>query len=264
MENINVPYRHSRYIEIMTTRGYKAGQERAGETRLVMDPDELRRHEELLVEMWTKKGLPAEFARVGVVWESPWFSVINQAIFYPGKDGREIASGHIDVVWYGEARGEKSVFLLSFTEDGRLLMNRTYRTTIRRWTLECIGTITGPGENFEKAVERCAREKLGRQVLVLKPLGNCLDERGVMGAAVPMHAALVPNAQSHELVDWEPRDTELLAISEVNEAFRQGKFLKNGEEYLCVDGYTGFALRQAELQGLIRPDGSVDMYWFSH
>jgi len=246
--------RHLRYQEIVKQMGEPTGDVQCGETEIIINPDKMEEMEQLLIELCRSRGIPEEYVYLGAIWENHWYAVVNEPVLFPNSKGDPIPGCYMRVFFKGELNGQKSVFLLPVLEDGRILLNVAYRSTVRNWTVEGPGTATKENETHAEAIERCVREKLGRRLILLRqlgPSGGVISERGIMGAAVPVYLATVSDEKESDASDLNVRGHIALSIKEVMDGFHRGYIDVGNKRCVCQDGYTSYALLLALAEGYL-------------
>lgn len=244
--------RHARYLEVIASLGEPVGDPARDETKIVTDLTEIEAMEKILQANYEKKGLPPEYGLLGVVFEDPWYIAMKEPVYFGSMPG-----SYWRVLFKGELSGQKSIFCLPISHDGKFIMTVSYRTTMRSWVIEAPGTATKENEPHQNALMRCIKEKLGYtefiSLIPLSPLG-IISERGIMGAAVPMYQVVIDTRQSQS----DPTDLNVRHVVEIDRETLEKGFLTGaidicGQHCLCQDGYTASALF---MQSLIEKNNS--------
>lgn len=247
--------RHSRYLEIIRQMRERTGNVECGETEIVTDSKKIEKMEQTFIERGRLLGIPEQYSYLGLIWENPWYVVLNEPVLFPsprGRQGDPIPGSYMRILFKGDLAGQKSVFMLVMTEDGQIILNITYRSTVRDWAVEGPGTATKEGETHEQAILRCAREKIGRKLITIQslgPPGGVISERGIMGTAVPVYLVTVSNEEGEKPSDLNFRNHVILKPCEVMDGFRRGYIYCDGRRCVCQDSYTSYALFLALLEG---------------
>lgn len=244
-----------RYLEIIATLNESCGDPDKGETRVVTDLAEIVRMEQILRENYEKKGLPAEFGNLGVVFEDPWYVAMKEPVYFGSAPG-----SYWRVLFKGELSGQKSIFCLPMSHDGKFIMTVSYRTTTRNWVIEAPGTAAKEGEMHQVALMRCIKEKIGYDGFVsLTPLSphGIISERGIMGAAVPMYCVVIDTRTPQSA----PTDLNVRHVVEIDRTTLENGFLTGiidicGHKCLCQDGYTASALFMQSLHAKLTQEQS--------
>lgn len=241
--------RHRRYLEILKGLGQSTGSLDINGTELITDPVVMVEVEQVLHELYVRKGVDPVHAKVGLIWENPWYLVFNEPFRFRDPRGQVQLAAYMRVLFRGEVQNVQSVFMLPFLSSGHLLLTKSYRTTVRSFTVEGVGTATLQDETHEAAIRRTAAEKLGRRLERTVRVGDIISERGIMGASVPVYIAQVEDQPFQSPTDPNVREVVSATVAEVHGWFKEGEVKLNGDRCLCQDGYTGYALLIASLKG---------------
>ncbi len=243
--------RHRLYVDLLRSMPVERGDWRRGEIELVTEPERFIAHEQRLMARARTKGQPEGFGHVGVMYENPWFICVMDPVLFPPKKGDvPIEGSYIRMIYRGNSNGQNSLAIIPLLPDGRLLLNLCYRRPSGQWKLELAGTITLAGEILDSAMRRCVVEELGSKIIEVLPLGDMAPERGLVGAHVPLFLVKIEEpsaAHSDFTVDGHVR----LTVAELERAYLEGFLKIEDRSYICNDSYTGFALLQAKLRGLL-------------
>ncbi|MDD5252042.1 MAG: hypothetical protein PHT12_05425 [Patescibacteria group bacterium] len=246
--------RHRRYLDVLATQNVPIGDWTKGETQIVTDPKEFIGIERRLRATYAAQGLPAECGNVGVIWESPWFIFLNDPVLFPprGNQSSPTIGAYNRVLFRGELNGNQSVFALLILQDGRILLNYSYRSPIRAWTLEGHGTIAHTGETIPDVLRRCVKDETGRSILSSTRLSpsnvGFVASRELIGSSVPVFLVRVGDQQG-AVKDPTVNGSVALTPAELARAFTAGTYQTRDRNYLCADGYTAYAFLLARLGG---------------
>jgi len=236
--------RHRRYLEILKEMG-DSNRGVKGKMRVVFDADEIIKIENALKERYSKKGDSPDFGNIGVVFECPWYVVVNEPLLLKNGEGQEeMPASYLRVLYRGEIKKQKSVFCLPVIESGDFLLNISYRTNIGDFVVEAPGTVTKINEIHEDALKRCIKEKIGHEIISIKTLSKegVISERGVMGASVPVYLVRVSDVAIEKPTDLNVVEVVKISPEELKKGFIDGFLHVSGKKCLCRDGYTSFAL----------------------
>lgn len=183
-----------------------------------------------------QKGLPLEWAKIGVILDDPYNIIVRDLVQFPDGDmrgyGRSIATASL--------RGGKGVVVLPEYE-GKIMLLHLYRHAMRQWHYEVPRGYGEPNipaiENAHKEVE----EETGGKVAELVSLGEFYNNTGYESASVALFYAKLAS----------------VGMPEINEGIESFVWLtvKELEEWIAdekiTDGFTIAAYTKAKLKGLI-------------
>lgn len=249
--------RHWRYVHLLKIMETDLGDIKKDEVQIIGNLKDVVLAERKLRQISKNQGNPASYGNVGVMTENNWVVFINDPVYFPIKCGGDPKLGtHVRIVYRGQVKREPSLFAMLRLEDGRFLFNLAYRSPIRAWTVEGPGSIAREGESHSEALSRCVRSEIGRTVkkaqLLTPPGLGVLPERGLVGEFVPVYMITVGSPDTEErITDPTIAGHVALSFKEVSEAFQRGFVEIGKKKYYCCDGFTGYALFMAYLNGLI-------------
>lgn len=203
---------------------------------IILDPKIIAEWEAKKVAELKQKGLPLEWAKLGVVLDDPYNIIVRDLVQFPDGDirgyGRSIATASL--------RGGKGVVVLPEYE-GKILLLHQYRHAMRQWHYEVPRGYGEPDilpvENAHKEVE----EETGGKVSELVSLGEFYNNTGYESASVALFYAKLAS----------------IGTPEINEGIESFVWLtvKELEEWIAnekiTDGFTIAAYTKAKLKGLI-------------
>ncbi len=239
------------YFSHIKQSAQSRGNHHAGEIEIVVDPLQISRIIKIQQERLLKKGFSqedaAQFSRVGIVSEDPYWIWIRDAVYFPKG-----VSGTYDRL----ISHSSGVAVLPVLPSGEIVLNLNYRHATRSWELEIPRGGTLPEETFEEAALRELKEETGCIASSLTFLGEMAPDTGVLSSVTPLFLAQISERQ-----ESTPESSEAIAapLSFTKEELRQG--LINGFLELSVlgekkqvplrDPFLTFALLQAELRKLL-------------
>ncbi|MCL4275854.1 MAG: NUDIX hydrolase [Anaerolineales bacterium] len=183
-----------------------------------------------------QKGLPLEWAKIGIVLDDPYNIIVRDLVQFPDGDmrgyGRSIATATL--------KGGRGVVVLP-EYQGKIMLLHQYRHPTRQWHYEVprgYGEPNTPaGVNARKEIE----EETGGQIEELVSLGEFYNNTGWEAASVALFyakLASVGEANVNEGIEayvW-------LTVKELEEWIANEKI---------TDGFTIAAYTKAKLKGLI-------------
>jgi ADP-ribose pyrophosphatase len=200
---------------------------------ILLDEAEIREAEAQAAQRLEAQGLPAEWARVGIVYQDQYIMLLRDAVRFP--DG----SLGVCTRWGGE-QGAPGVVVLPFYR-GQVLLVRHFRHELRTWDLEIIQGFGMPGLSSEECARRELEEEIGATISRLVSLGQVHPDT-VWGADyVELFYAEV---ESYGELEAQEGITDLLPtpVSELERMIREREVTN---VFLLV------AYTRAKLQGLL-------------
>jgi ADP-ribose pyrophosphatase len=204
--------------------------------KIVLDPKIISEWEAKKEAELKQKGLPLEWAKIGVILDDPYNIIVRDLVQFPNGDmrgyGRSIATASL--------RGGKGVVVLPEFE-GKIMLLHQYRHPTRQWHFE---VPRGYGEPNIPAIENAHKEieeETGGKVSELVSLGEFYNNTGYETASVALFYAKLAS----------------VGAPEVNEGIESFVWLtvKELEEWIAnekiTDGFTIAAYTKAKLKGLI-------------
>ena len=146
---------------------------------VVTEPAAVARIEAEMTERYRARGLPAEWAKIGVRYEDPYLVLVRDAVVFPGGS----PGVHHRVLRPGfEPSGVAVVPVL----DGQVVLVRHFRHATRCWHWEFPRGATDPGETVEESAIRELREEIEADVSSLRLLGRIHGSTALMGMSVAL------------------------------------------------------------------------------
>lgn len=183
-----------------------------------------------------QKGLPLEWAKLGVILDDPYNIIVRDLVQFPDGDmrgyGRSIAAASL--------KGGKGVVVLPEYE-GKILLLHQYRHATRQWHFEVPRGYGEPNTPSEVNARKEIEEETGGQASELVGLGEFYNNSGYESASVALFYARlssVGKANENEGIEsfvW-------LTVKELEEWIASEKI---------TDGFTIAAYTKAKLKGLI-------------
>ncbi len=183
-----------------------------------------------------QKGLPLEWAKIGVILDDPYNIIVRDLVQFPDGDmrgyGRSIATASL--------RGGKGVVVLP-VHEGKIMLLHLYRHAMRQWHYE---VPRGYGEPNIPAVENAHKEveeETGGKVSELVSLGEFYNNTGYESASVALFYAKLASVGKPEINEGI-ESFVWLTVKELEEWIANEKI---------TDGFTIAAYTKAKLKGLI-------------
>jgi ADP-ribose pyrophosphatase len=204
--------------------------------KIITDIDVISEWETKKCAELQSKGLPEEWAKIGVLVEDPYVILIRDLVEFP--DGT--LGGYVRLLNRADLSGGQGVAVIACM-DGKILLLHQFRHATRSWHLEIPRGFGEPGISaMEQAINEI-REEVDGQIGELKSLGIVHNNTGMEGQSVGLffaHLLSVGQPSRQEGIDkylW-------VSSSELGELIHNGKI---------TDGFTIVAYTRAKLAGLI-------------
>lgn len=215
-----------------------AGAAAAGEIELLRAPDEIAAAERAAAERLRARGQPAEWSRVGTVFEDQHLAVHRDAVRFPsGALGTYLSVG--PPAW--ERVGVQGVVW----DGARYLMLRNFRHATRRWEWSFPRGLVDEDASPREHALREVREELGQlRVRGLTLLGRAAPDSGMLSTEIEHWRVEVAPA---ERLDQLASDPEAFEAIEGVRAFTPEQLWTLLASGAGLDGIavTGFALAEA-------------------
>ncbi len=196
---------------------------------IVLDPAEIATIEAEMAERLRARGMPAEWAQVGIAYEDQYLMLLRDAVRFPdGSPGTYIRA----VNPYGDVPG---VVVLPVYRGG-VIMVRHFRHAMRSWHLELPRGFGAPGATAEENARRELAEEIGATPTRLIALGRVYPDTGAGADRAELFYAEIEGYGDPE-VEEGISDLVTLSPSEFERLIREGEI---------SDGYTLAAYARAK------------------
>lgn len=201
---------------------------------ILLEADEIRRVESQAAQRLAANGLPAVWARVGIVYEDQYLLILRDAVRF--------ADGQYGTYIRGVARADSvpGVVILP-VYNGLVVLTRHFRHATRAWHLEVPRGFGMKGLSNEANARRELEEETGGSASRLLSLGQMHVDTGMSSQCVELFYAETTSIGQPDVLE---------AISEV--------FLVNLAEFerqVCegeiTDAFTIVSYTRAKLRGLL-------------
>lgn len=201
---------------------------------IVLDEAEIREIEAYMAAKLKAKGMPEDWARVGIAFQDQYALLLRDAVRFPdGTPGTYIR-------FVGSEFAPPGVVVLPIYQD-QVLIVRHFRHATRTWHLELPRGFGKPGLSSEQ----CAREELSEEIqgtaTRLIALGTVYPDAGADAGHVDLFYA---DVASYGTPDANEGIVELLSVTVRD-------FERMIRENVITDGFTLAAYARAKLQGLL-------------
>lgn len=192
---------------------------KGGFTILLVE-DEIHEAEAYMARKLEDKRLPAEWARVGIVYQDQYGMILRDAVRFPGG-----ALGTY-IRFIPSVKGAPSVIILPMYQ-GRVLLMRRFRHATRTWHLEIPRGHGVRGLSGEENARRELVEEIGATVSRLISIGKLEEGPGLSGepaelffANVDLYGELNTFEGITELLQVGVRELERMILeSEITDSF---------------------------------------------
>ncbi len=200
---------------------------------ILLEEVEIQKIEDYMAHQLEEKGMSAEWAQVGIVFQDQYGMILRDAVQFPeGSPGTYIR-------FVAEGDGVGTVILPHYR--GQVLLLRHFRHATRTWHLEIPRGFGMTGLSGEENARRELEEEIGAKALQLVALGSLYPDTGVDASVVELFYAQV---EAYGPIDTIEGITEVLAISVAD-------FEAMIRESTITDGFTIAAYARAKLRGLL-------------
>jgi ADP-ribose pyrophosphatase len=201
---------------------------------ILLREDEIHEVEAYMVQKLQAKGLPAEWARVGIVYRDQYGMILRDAVRFPGG-----ALGTY-IRFIGNVDGGPGAIVLPLYQ-GQVLLVRRFHHATRTWHLEIPIGLGMKGLSAEETARRVLVEEIGATISRLLPIGELKEGPGLTESPAELFYADVESygeGNTHEGI------TEVLqvAVPEIERMMRDSEI---------TDSFTIIAYLRVKLQGLL-------------
>lgn len=203
------------------------------EITVLLDKNEIAEVETLARHYYLSKGLPPEWAEIGVVYQDQYMLILRDAVRF--SDGRLWT--YFRLVDEESAQG---VITLPIYQ-GKVLLTRHFRHATRRWHLEIPRGFGEEGLSNEENARRELQEETGATIIRMISLGLAYPNTGGTSECNEFFYAEI---SAYEQADKHEGISELLLVS-------VAEFEDLLRKYTIDDEFTIVAYTRAKLQGLL-------------
>jgi ADP-ribose pyrophosphatase len=171
------------YLELARSRPELFYNPPGAAFHILLSESEIDQAEASMADRLRRKGVPAEWATVGVVFRDQYLFILRDAVRYSdGSLGTYIREVDLDPRYLG-------VVILPVW-SGNVLLIRHFRHATRRWHLE-IPRGFGSAEAVEESAMRELAEEIGASGVTLTALGEIYPDSGATNGRVALFYAAV-------------------------------------------------------------------------
>lgn len=201
---------------------------------ILLGGDEIREVEAQMAQKLQAKGLPTEWAQVGIVYQDQYGMILRDAVRFPGG-----ALGTY-IRFIGNVDSGPSAIVLPLYH-GQVLLVRRFRHATRTWHLEIPIGLGVKGLSGEENARRELVEELGATISRLVPFGTMEEEPGLTESPAELFFAQV---ESYGEINTHEGITEVLRVA-------VPEFERMMHDSEITDSFTIIAYLRAKLQGLL-------------
>lgn len=201
---------------------------------ILLDRDEIRQAEAAVGARLRAKGMPEEWASVGVAHRDQYMTIFRDAVRFP--DGS--LGTYFRFVDWGE--GVPGVIVLPVYQ-GQVLLVRHFRHATRRWHLELPRGYGQEGRTPEENARRELAEEIGADISRLVLMGSSHPDAG---ASIEEDAFFYAEVAAYSKPDADEAIAEIVRVS-------VPEFERLMREDQITDGFTLTAYARAKLRGMI-------------
>jgi ADP-ribose pyrophosphatase len=205
-----------------------------GGVTILLDEDEIRQAEAQMAHWLESKGMPAEWARVGIAYQDQYLLILRDAVRFPGG----FLGTYIRLV--GEEDDPPGVIVLPLYQ-GQVLLIRHFRHATRTWHIEIPRGFGKKGLSSEENARREVEEEIGATISRLHSLGPMYPDAA---ASTECDVLFFAEIASYGKVEVEEAISELLPTS-------VSEFERMIRENVITDGFTLAAFARAKAKGLL-------------
>lgn len=205
-----------------------------GGITILLGEDEIREVEAYMAQKLEAKGLPAEWAQVGIVFQDQYGMILRDAVRFPGG-----ALGTY-IRFIGSVDEGPGAIILPLYQRQVLLVRRFHHAT-RTWHLEVPTRLGWKEVSGEENAHRVLAEEIGATVSRLLPIGKLKEGPGLTENSAELFYA---DVESYREGNTHTDIAEILqvAIPEFERLMRDGEI---------TDSFTIIAYLRAKLHGLL-------------
>ena len=201
---------------------------------ILLDEHEIQETEAQMAQWLGLLDMPAEWARVGIVYQDQYVRILRDAVRFPtGLLGTYIR-------FVGKGDDPPGVIILPFYQ-GQVLLIRHFRHATRTWHIEIPRGFGKQGYSSEENARRELEEEIGATISRLIPLGSVYPDASM---STECNALFFAEVTSYGKAEEEEAIISILPVS-------VAEFERMISENEITDGFTLAAYALAKAQGLL-------------
>jgi len=199
---------------------------------ILLDEAEIREAESQMAQWLKEKGLPTNWAQVGIAFQDQYTMILRDAVRFP--------NGALGTYIRMVGDGTPGVIVLPIYRD-QVLLIRHFRHATRIWHIEIPRGFGKKGLSSEENARRGLREEIGATIARLVSLGRVYPDTGALSEYNDFFYAEV---ESYGEIEADEAIVDLLHTS-------LSEFERMIRETDMTDGFTLTAYALAKAQGLL-------------
>ncbi|MFD5869953.1 NUDIX hydrolase [Streptomyces sp. NPDC060322] len=207
---------------------------------ILLDRADQDRAYESMARRLRARGLPADYADIGVVYRDFYLTLVRDAVRFRTGD----LGTYIRMVPGGDADGAAVLPVLT---DGRIVLLRHFRHAARAWHWEIPRGFGDPGERGAETARRELFEELGVPVVELVHLGPLHSDSGMVAGTDQLYLARLAGAD----IDTEPGPGPYEEGIDTYRAVSPAEFRGLLRDQRISDSFTLAAYALADARGLL-------------
>jgi ADP-ribose pyrophosphatase len=201
---------------------------------ILLGENEILKAETQMAQWLESKGMPAEWARVGIVYQDQYTRILRDAVRFPGG----FLGTYIRFV--GEEDDPPGVIILPVYQR-QVLLIRHFRHATRTWHIEIPRGFGKKGLSSEENARRELKEEIGATISDLVSLGSMYPDAA---ASTECDELFYAEVEAHGKVEKEEAIIELLPTP-------VSEFERMISENEITDGFTLAAYARAKAKDLL-------------
>lgn len=206
--------------------------------QIITDPQRIAAWEREKRAVLREKGLPEEWASIGLLVDDPYILVLRDLVFLPNAPERSF--GYIRIIARAYLEQGIGVVVLPLWRD-KIVVLQQYRHATRNWHYECPRGFGEPGLSPEENAAKEVEEEIGANILRLQSLGKYYSNTGLEVQPVHLYWAEVDEPKAKNEAEGIAQ-LLFLSVPEFEHWILEGKI---------NDGFTIAAYTRAKLAGLL-------------
>lgn len=205
-----------------------------GGITILLKEDKIREVEAYMAQKLEIEGLPAEWAKIGIVYEDQYGMVLRDAVRFPGG-----ALGTY-IRFIGSVDGGPGAIVLPLYQ-GRVLLVRRFHHATRTWHLEIPIGLGWKGVSGEENAHRILAKEIGATVSRLLAIGKLKEGPGLTESPAELFYADVDSYREGNSAEGITESLQVV-VPEFERMMRDSEI---------TDSFTIIAYLRARLQGLL-------------
>jgi ADP-ribose pyrophosphatase len=202
--------------------------------KILLQQEEIYQAESIVAQKLEKKGLPTEWAKVGIVYEDQYLLIFRDAVRFPGGQ----FGTYIRIV--DKPDSSRGVAILPIYQQ-QVLLIRHFRHATRTWHLEIPRGFGEKGLSGAENARRELQEEISAEILSVSSLGEIYLNTGITSECVELFFA---ELESFGEFDVQEGITQLLPV----DVYEFERMISENE---ITDSFTLAAYTRAKLRKLL-------------